>query len=227
MNTTDKSGLYEAIMKARQALRGKIYKSGSNSAQKYNYVGHEQVLELTRELMLDNGLLLFQDKTEYVCDTPSHDGTKRITVWRGHFTLMHLPTGECRSFTYEGTTVPNDKQAYVASTSIERTVLLRLFLLAGSGDKEARETPFVEDPESDHSGTDATVKASNDTFLLEATRALDKCVTQGELEEWFISYDGWNPPKEVKDKAREAYSKHCEKLGLKPGIVAQAARSRS
>lgn len=238
MNKTE--GLYAALMRCRNALKGKVYKGGTNSAQKYNYVGHEQVIEVTRDVLSENELLLIQTKTEYMQRVSSHDESKGLHIWRGYFTLLHVPTGETLELSFEGTTVPNDKSAYVASTAIERTALLRLFLLAGSGDRDAKESPYVEDPESDHSGTDATLAApkaaqpasaavsQGEVVSEELTEALGKlaqCRSLAAIQAWFLVFDSWQAPAVVKARAKAAYEAHCISFGFKPGVVAQAARN--
>lgn len=204
--------LYQALMAARKELTGGIYKGAKNSAQNYSYLGHEKVLEVTRPVLLDHGLLLLEVS---VVPTGATEGDKRYPTWEGKFALIHAESGQAMELKFSATTVGNDKAAYVASTALERTALLRILAIAGSSDKDTQ--PFVEDPESDHSGTDATVReqapsskpgisGARQEFgqlygdVRVALEKLEACRSLSDVVGWFAVLDDWEPPKLVYDE---------------------------
>ncbi len=145
MTTTIQCGnpLTRALKQARMACKAVIRKEGKNSAQGYAYVGHEHVLTSgAREALLSQGLVLEQTGTEFagVLEIPKKDGVSLVWRWRGTFQLAHEESGFSQTYMIEATTQANDKAAYVASTALERTMLLRLCQMSG-GSKE--------DPEHD------------------------------------------------------------------------------
>jgi hypothetical protein len=125
------------------ACKAVIRKEGKNSAQGYAYVGHEHVLTSgAREALLSQGLVLELTGTDFVgtLEIPKKDGVSLVWRWRGTFQLAHEESGLSQMYAIEATTQANDKAAYVASTALERTMLLRLCQMSG-GSKE--------DPEHD------------------------------------------------------------------------------
>lgn len=231
MSDTRATGLYDALLAARLELTGKIYKKGSNSAQKYSYIGHEGVIEVIRPVMLRHGLLLIEKSVTYVGVT---GGEKAHGLWKGVFTLLHVPTGETLEAEYAATTVGNDKAAYVASTALDRTAALRLMQLAGSSDKESQQ-PFVEDPESDNSGTDETLRDQEkdnavrreaiENFVKQATESLSFCKDEASLTDWFATLDASDAAIEAKQRAGRAFKAHCDSLKIQSGNIVQAVRS--
>jgi hypothetical protein len=132
------SELAKALASARGEMRGTVYKGGVNQHQRYPYVGHEHVMTSgVREAMQTNGLSLVQTGVEYVGEVPG--GKVQALLWRGTFRLLHT-SGESLDLSYLATTQANDKSAFVASTSLDRTAFQRVMALAGSSE---------EDPEHD------------------------------------------------------------------------------
>jgi len=130
--------LAKALCAARGVMRGTVHKGGTNAHQRYPYVGHEHVMVSgAREALHDNGLSLVQTGVEYVGEVPG--GKVQALLWRGTFRLLHA-SGESLDLSYLATTQANDKSAFVASTSLDRTAFLRVLALAGSSE---------EDPEHD------------------------------------------------------------------------------
>lgn len=133
--------LASALIKARKAAHATVFKAGRNTDQRYRYVGHEQVIVASRDILLDAGLSLEQRAVEYAGEliAPGRQGNRPVWRWVGHFVLVH-ESGEERGYRFEATTQPNDKAAFVASTSLDRVAHMRVLELAGTED---------EDPESD------------------------------------------------------------------------------
>lgn len=205
--------LYQALLAARRELTGGIYKGATNSAQKYNYLGHEKVLEVTRPVLLAHGLLLVEISVKLSGAT---EGEKRYPTWEGTFALIHAETGQTMDLIFSATTVGNDKAAYVASTALERTALLRILAIAGSSDKDTQ--PFVEDPESDHSGTDAAVLEQGssapypDNDLRVAAGKLTSCRSLSDVAGWFKILDEWDIPKPPKNELTALGLRHAFEL---------------
>jgi hypothetical protein len=130
--------LTKALAAARSAMKGTVYKGGTNQHQRYPYVGHEHVMTSgAREALSEQGLALVQTGVEYVGEVPG--GKVQVLLWRGSFRLLHT-SGESLDLSLLATTQANDKSAFVASTSLDRTAFLRVLALAGSAE---------EDPEHD------------------------------------------------------------------------------
>lgn len=145
------SELAKALKAAREACPPTVYKGGYNQAQRYQYVGHEQVLTSgARKALLDNGLVLTQTRVEFLgqLEYETRNGKQLCWRWRGDFELQHV-SGEAKGYSFEATTGPNDKAAFVASTALDRTAHMRLLEIAGTNDEnpehdshdEPKETP--------------------------------------------------------------------------------------
>ncbi len=126
--------LNSALIAARKAVRARVFKGNFNQHQQYKYVSHEDVLQHCRDALLDCGLVLEQRSCTYDGEQP----VKQSTVWRwsGVFALVH-EAGDERLYTFSATTQPNDKAAYVASTSLDKVALMRVLQLAGTSDENA------------------------------------------------------------------------------------------
>lgn len=140
---SEQNKLVAALAAARKHIpHGTVHKGGQNSHQNYKFAGHEQVVKVAREALYLNGLTLTQVRVEYKSEIA------KAQLWEGTFLLEHESGGE-RTLVYQATTQPNDKSAFVASTALDRTALLRVLQLAGSAD---------EDPEHDsHDARDEKV----------------------------------------------------------------------
>lgn len=141
--TEPKDTLISALVKARIACKPTVHKGGFNSSQKYNFVGHEQVLlSGAREALLVHGLVLVETGVSFAghLDYKTSNGAQLCWRWVGKFLLMHGPSGERLEISVEATTGTNDKSAFVASTALDRTAIMRVLQLAGSAS---------EDPEHD------------------------------------------------------------------------------
>lgn len=142
----DETNINRALVRARRELHGTVHKEGYNRDQKYAYVGHEQVLMCgAREALLKHGLVLEQRSVEYAGElvAETYKGKRTIWRWTGTYALVHV-SGDERLYTFSATTQPNDKAAFVASTSLDRTAYLRLLSLAGT-DEENPEANWHDD----------------------------------------------------------------------------------
>jgi hypothetical protein len=166
------SELGKALKLARIACAVVVNKAGKNAHQNYPYVGHEHVLTSgAREALLTYGLTLVQKDVIFVCAQPVADkaGASIVWLWRGVFELIH-ESGEIREYAFAATTHAGDKAAYIASTALDRTAMLRVCQLAGG---------VTEDPEHD----------SNERFEHAAkrpgkvARSLDDVAGGGDHEE--------------------------------------------
>ncbi len=126
--------LNAALIAARKAVRARVFKGNYNSHQQYKYVSHEDVLQHCRDALLDSGLVLEQRSCAY----DGEQAVRQSSVWRwsGVFALVH-ESGEERLYSFSATTQPNDKAAYVASTSLDKVAHMRVLQLAGTSDENA------------------------------------------------------------------------------------------
>lgn len=175
--------LVAALIAARTAVHLKVKKAGWNKAQSYSFAGHEHVLEHVRATMLAHGLILEQVDVEYLGSETytTRSGTNAAWRWRGTHKLIHT-SGEERTYVFAATTGPNDKAAFVASTALDRTAILRIMQLAGSDE---------ENPEHDSNEQDAKPAAK-------AKRSLDDVAEKSPLDDVHacgIQYDGKEAPK--------------------------------
>lgn len=149
--------LAKALADARGMMAGTVFKGGTNAHQRYPYVGHEHVMTSgAREALSTHGLALVQTGVEYVGEVPG--GKVQALLWRGAFKLLHA-SGESLELVYLATTQANDKSAFVASTSLDRTAFMRVLALAGSAewdpehdvhdrDREQQQPPTSRQPPS-------------------------------------------------------------------------------
>lgn len=166
------SELAKALKAAREACPTTVYKGGYNQAQRYQYVGHEQVLTSgARKVLLDNGLVLTQTRVEFLgqLEYETRNGKQLCWRWRGDFELQHV-SGEVKGYSFEATTGPNDKAAFVASTALDRTAHMRLLEIAGTND---------ENPE--HDSHDEPKEAPKDTRPLAQPQASGSRDTGGRV----------------------------------------------
>lgn len=219
----NRSKLNMALVHARLELTGIIYKGGQNTAQRYNYVGHEQVLMVVRSILLKHGLLFLPTHVKYVAKL-DHGEKSPVLLWEGMFELTHIESGEMRVFTCMASTILNDKGAFVASTSLERVALLRLMALAGSSDEEA--SPYVEDPESDHSQGEQEQKQEANERLTAALAALAKCQDQADMVTWFRKADKTQFNDIEQQKLNVNFMGRCKTLNVNHTAIVKEARAK-
>lgn len=129
------SELTKALVRARKRLGGTVFKGGANAHHKYSYVGHEHVITCgARDALLAEGLVLEQRTVKYLCEVPAGKSGPAL-LWEGVHALVH-ESGEERLYTFSATTQLSDKSAFIASTGLDRTAILRILLLAGSSEED-------------------------------------------------------------------------------------------
>lgn len=149
--TDHPDNLNRALVSARMAIGATVSKDGYNKDQKYRFVGHEQVLVSgARAVLLAHGLVLEQRSVTYAGEliAETRSGKRSVWRWTGGYALVHV-SGEERSYSYEATTQPNDKAAFVASTALDRVAHMRVLALASSDE---------ENPEADVHDQDGVVQ---------------------------------------------------------------------
>ena len=167
------SELAKALASARAVMRGTVFKGGTNSHQKYPYVGHEHVMTSgAREALFENGLSLVQTGVEFVGELPG--GKTQVLLWRGTFKLLHA-SGESLELTYLATTQAGDKAAFIASTGLDRTAFLRVLALAGSSeddpDHDVNNRQHQQEPMTQAAATQAAARAAESATRGERERA--------------------------------------------------------
>lgn len=209
------SEIAKALVAARQIIAPTVYKAGKNEAQRYAYAGHEHVVTHARAAMLANSLVLEQVRVthEATLAYATRNGEQIAWLWRGDFDLLHA-SGESRSYSFLATTAANDKAAYVASTALDRTAILRIMQLAGSLD---------EDPEHDSHDREQAQGSARvaESIQVHVDSALAECRTRDAIVRWardLMRMDG------DKTSAWQAFAAQCAILGLQPKDVAGEAR---
>lgn len=224
------SALTKALILARLELKhGTVFKGAQNSHQKYAYVSHEGVVTCgARDALLKHGLVLEQRSMEYV------GPIEKAQLWRGTHALVHDESGEERIYTFCATTQANDKAAMVASTTLDKTAILRVLQLAGSAEDDAehdahdRRTPEppkpaqapAQAPQNKRTQVDST------TFLDAAFAGLKDAETDQQLATWVRRVDNSQAEPEAKAVAFKAFEKRCLEVGLIATEVAGKARAR-
>lgn len=225
------SALTKALVAARLELRGTVFKGGMNQAQRYAYVGHEQVIVGgARDALLKHGLVLEQRSVEFmgVLEFKTKSGDQMCWRWKGVHALCH-ESGEERLYAFEATTGTNDKASFVASTALDRTAHLRIMELAGSADEDPehdshdRQTP--EPPRAVQAPSSGSKQVDPGAFLDAAFDLLKKADSEPALVEWYRRADRANVAAEAKTTAMQAFQKHCIAIGFVPNEIAvQAGR---
>ena len=121
-----------ALVKAISECQGVLDQTSKNADQEYTYLGHAQALQAVRKAMFDNGLTIEQVLLEREADIwiPTSRGEALRHSWRGICLITHVGGGILPRIV-RGFTMPNDKSAFVASTVIDRVILLRLMRMGG------------------------------------------------------------------------------------------------
>jgi hypothetical protein len=226
----DNAPLWSALRDARRELTGVIYKGGSNQAQRYKYVGHEQVLMVVRGVLLKHDLVFLPTHVKYVAAVEKTGEAGKVTtvlLWEGLFELTHVPSGMTKAFSCMASTILNDKAAFVASTSLERVALLRLMALAGSSDEDTQ--PFVEDPESDHAEQEAPSKPANVSSIDRTTaaiQAVNACEDQATMVAWFRKVDAGKWSDIEQQKMNTAFMARLKALNLNWQAIVKEARGK-
>ena len=135
---TQVEAFFTAINKAQSEMNSTVHKSEKNSFSNYSYVGHEQVISHCQKALIDNGLIVEPSiKTDgpVPLEYKSRNGNQLVWSWSFTISVSHIK-GHTKDYIVPVTTQANDKSAFVASTSADRTLRLRLCGLAGSNEED-------------------------------------------------------------------------------------------
>lgn len=231
--------LVPALVRARQRITsGKVFKAGQNQHQRYAYVGHEDVVAVARHALLAEGLTLTQVSVKYLCNLPtptSKSADSFAHLWEGSFWLCH-ESGQGQYMTFQASTQANDKSAFVASTALDRTALMRVLQLAGSAEENPEhDSHDVQEraPEQNHQQAaramekrDAGQTAAQYMAeqIADHIKVLGTLDNDGVLVEWGRWLMDYTAPKAFKVPAWDAFGKRCVELGLIAQEVAAKIR---
>lgn len=202
-----------ALVAAQSAVKhdGIVHKDGWNTHGRYNYVGHEQVMASCRAALLQAGLAVEASTGmagPAVLEIPRADKTVLVWSWTVDIPVSHS-AGHRETYRVVVTTQANDKAAFVASTSADRTLRMRLCGLAGS----------EEDPEND--SQDRSPPAAADP-LASWRQRLASCGDPAQLAEWFV-----NARRQLNDGQRRslgaALKARAQQLGTSIEALTEAA----
>lgn len=128
-----KASLYKKIVNVMKEMDW-IKKTGFNNFHKYNFVEEAQVVNTCRKAMIEQGLVLFNDVTDYEINGDIVVGTVR-------FTLCDADTGESvsTSMVAEGMD-KGDKKFPKLMASATKYYLMKTFLIPTGDDPEADAT---------------------------------------------------------------------------------------
>lgn len=129
----DKATLYKKIAKVMSKVE-RVPKNGYNSFHKYQYVTESDLVESARKLMVEEGLVLFNNVREY-------EVTGEIATVTIDFTLCCTDSGESvtTSIVAEGQD-KGDKKFYKAMAGGTKYYLMKTFLIPTGDDPEADTT---------------------------------------------------------------------------------------
>lgn len=214
------SEITKALVAARKAISPTVYKAGKNEAQRYAYAGHEHVVTHARAAMLANGLALEQVRVthESVMTYSTRNGEQIAWLWRGDFALLHA-SGESRSYSFLATTAANDKAAYVASTALDRTAILRVMQLAGSTEEDPEHDSNDQSDGPHQSDTRRHAVATGVQSHVDGALAL--CTSREMIVRWARELTRMSGDKTM---AWQAFAAQCAILELSPKEIASEAR---
>jgi hypothetical protein len=232
--------LHAALLAAVTELSGYVTKDGFNKDQSYRYAGHEAVLAHTRSALLAHHLALIPTALRHVgvFGYSTRSGEQAAWLWEQSFDLVHAPSGECIALAVQVTTRATEKAAMVASTTADRTMLLRLLRLTTVDDVEEQPDPSrgnnaqrdtkpanVQKPNGQHretSGAATVIKTLHDELAKQAPDAGTLGKFYRHAREQLRKVNAQDPAWEDFDNA---FGKRCNALGLDPYQVAKAGRS--
>lgn len=129
----DKASLYKKIAKVMGKVE-RIPKRGRNSFHNYDYVTESDLVDSARKLMVEEGLVLFNNVREYEIN----GDLATVTI---DFTLCDTETGESISTCLVGQgSDKGDKAFYKAYAGATKYYLMKTFLIPTGDDPEADTT---------------------------------------------------------------------------------------
>lgn len=129
----DKANLYKKIVKVMAKVEH-IPKRGRNTFHNYDYVTESDVVDFTRKLLVEEGLVVFNNVREYELN----GDIATVTI---DFTLCDADTGESVSTCIVGQGQDKgDKAFYKAMAGATKYYLMKTFLIPTGDDPEADTT---------------------------------------------------------------------------------------
>lgn len=235
--------LRAALAAAQAEVAGTIYKAGANQAQRYNYVGHEHVIEHVRAVMVKHGIIIVPARLTFVGELPkwqTRNGEQTGWLWEQAFEILHTDSDEVRTAVVQATTNTNDKAAFVASTAADRTLLMRLMRLAGTNEENPehdshepeRERPLDRGQSAPSTQTQSRGRgeAADPVAVLAQLRTdLARCSDFGVLVDFVVyaygQLRGLN--EQQKTSFWDAFGERCKALKFDPKDVVAAARAKA
>lgn len=157
MSTTvvlDAPNLRRALADAQSRCKGLVFKAGANQEQRYRFVGHEDVVEHVRTVMVACGIILIPASLRFVQELlwKTAKGERVAWLWEQTITVAHAHSDETMTAVVQVTTMPNDKASFVASTAADRTLLMRLMRLAGTSEENPEDDSHDENDRRQNGG---------------------------------------------------------------------------
>lgn len=229
-----------ALLEARKSVAATVQKKGEKTeggGGRYNYVGHEHVVLHCRRALHDNGLTFTQVSCVMLVDP---------VRWCANFVLEHAGSFTDKAYgPFECTLPANGKEAFIASTALDRTAMLRIMGIAGSAEEDPEHNVNNRNEPATTQTTQARVqemqgKRDSKNALVEAKeRVLNRHIAelanmqnlQGLVEwaGWLVAgNDGTNDPQfanmpnSEKLKAWNAYGERCVALNIRPESTTEA-----
>ena len=236
--------LRRALADAQALVKGLVYKAGANQEQRYRFVGHEDVIEHVRAVMVACGIVLMPTSLRFVQELAwtTAKGQRIAWLWEQTFTVAHAHSDETQMAVVQVTTMPNDKASFVASTAADRTLLMRLMRLAGTSEENPEDDshdegdrrqqsggrPGLQSQHQRTGGSSGQQRAQNTNeagrVVQQLVSDLQKAPADRETLARFYEYAraelaqcGAN--EQQKTAVQEAFGKRCAAGGLKPRDV--------
>lgn len=234
--------LRKAIIAAQLKCSGILHQDKINKEQGYKYSGHDDVVEHVRGAMASEGLSVEQVTCDLEAEVEIATKHGRSVAWKWRvICLVTHTSGASAVRIVRPLTVPNNKASFVASTSAERTLLMRLMRLAGTKDADPE---GVEDPQQQQRGQgraqqrggaqerEGSRHVQQPPELSEADKAwlarrageLPHCKGQGLMVLWVRVMRSRGLPKAAVATTWQAWEGRARELGLEPKELAEAAR---
>lgn len=237
------ASLREALNAAARDVNGLVEKAGRNSEFKYAYVGHEHVLDHTREVLLRHGVAVIPTHLRFVQSIP-FKGDRVLFLWEQTFEVSHTDSSDSLTPSLNITTLASESAAAKASTAADRVMLMRLCRLAGTSDQgeSDRELEGRRQAERDRAraarasraGADEHGEMKPDTreqekATAEALAALGRVKLASENLLYFYrtalaNLDRVRATREQRDRVWKAFDQHCAKGGIDAADLIAGAR---
>lgn len=245
---TRPASLREALNAAANEVNAFVSKEGYNQEHRYSYAGHEDVVGHVRGALLRNGVVIVPTLLRLVSKEsfPSRGGDKCVFVWEQAFEILHVHSDDKCTVLVQVTTHPGDKASFIASTSADRTLLMRLMRLATTNEGEVeydRSTGEVLDQRRGQQQRQGQSQRGQESQQMQGGNAVAKVVARlvadlaqikPEMLGQFYGHaraqlSKCSAPDAQVRSVREAFDKRCRALGVDPsrftGQQQQGARA--